>query len=96
MKDFVIGIEYFIAGMTTCYSVVTTKVNKLLNIVSADVVATAEDNSIDCDFCLELKAFHSVEGCDNITAHCKSTVIFKKHYVVLLKVRLNCIRHLRG
>ena len=60
MKHFIITVENLISGMTACYSVITAKVNKLLDIVSADVVASAEDNSIDCDFFAVCLRFESV------------------------------------
>ena len=82
MKHFILRIKHLIAGMTACNSVVTAKVDELLDVISADIVAATEDNCVDSDFSPEFKAFHSVESSDNVAAYSESSVIFKEHNVV--------------
>ena len=79
--------------MSACNSVIASEVDKFLNVLGADVVASAENNGVNRTLCPKLQAFPSVKSGNNIASDSERTVIFKKHNVVLLQIRLNSIRN---
>ena len=49
MQRRIIGIEHLVTGMATGNTIITSQINQLLNIRSADVDASTKNNRIDGD-----------------------------------------------
>ena len=80
-----------ISRMSACNSVIASEVDKFLNVLGADVVASAENYCVNRNFCPKFEALHSVKSGDNIAAYCECAVVFEEHYIVLFKVRFDSV-----
>ena len=96
VQQFVIRVELLVARVTAGDSVIAPQVNELLNIVSADVMAAAQDHSVNGDLGPQFQALHTIKGSDDIAANGQCAVVLQQHHIVRLQVWLNSVGHFHG